>query len=618
MKLTRPEKGNITEWRQAATSPLMLGLLLAEFYGFKGWEGQRFTPYDHLIELDEHLVALCDGRLYDTGPGPIPRIRATYMSRRGFDLPPKVITHKNWYDTYDENGDLLHEGYVLRQAEGFNPKRPNDQLVHRLGVALPIRHGKSMLCSLLLPVWYMLQNPSTAIIVVGHTADFAHQALAGRVQPFLNNYMNILGIKKSGARLPKKMMHFQDGSYIMFTGIDVGVLGNAKRLGILDDPVAKLTDMDFDKFRRRQEEFYSGEWLGRATPVMGLPPVADVVVFSRAHIEDIAGKFIIEPGTTSSPQKRYYVLHKKALIKDDYGEERSLCEPMVRLDSLLETREQNPRVFQSQYQNDPRPVEGMGFPPMGEWPRYEVSKTARMDTTETLIDDKGVEVVPSVRFITIDLSGKATSRSDYTVFLVWDYSMEENKLFLRDVVRRRMEAADHMDALKALSAEYSSRIPIEYAVCEDAALAYNMMQTSQRDSGFLPFDLWISNRPGGCAGPKALSKNQRIGRYADAVRDQKVLLPRDTYDLAWWVSWQKEHDGWPLSTAHDDQMDAAADAVFEIDRIRLSQPIAKDSSKPEYGEYGYRHNAYETMEEKIETENFQGASFGHHNDVLGW
>ena len=629
----KPRPGSIAEWREAATSPMMLGLILSEHYGFRGFEGQRFIPYEHIQELDSCLTALCDGRLYESGPGRLPKIRATYRSLMPVDGQYQKLEtiHQDWYDVKDFNGEEIDPTrWILEEAKPYNPSRPDEELVYRLGVAMPIRHGKSLMCSMLLPVWYLLQNPYTSIIVVGHTAEFAHGALGRRVQSFLNKYSKILGLKCMDPKLGREMMNFESGqgieqgsSFIMFTGVDVGVLGNAKRLGVLDDPIKRLTDLSSEKFRERQNAFYSGEWLGRVTPVPGTPPAADVIVFSRAGLEDIAGKYIIKNGTLSEPRPRYYVLHRQALVKDeDTGEERSLCEPMVRKDTLLEIRELRPQAFQAQYQNDPRPIVGLGFPRMDEWPRYTVGQQENLESPAPLFVG-GRKIFPDVRFATIDLSGKATNRSDYTVVIIWDYSLKENLLFVRRVKRMRIEAADHIQEIKRACSEFESDMKVSYAVTESVALSFNLLQSAQRDPDYFGFDIWESNRPGGSVGVRALSKVQRITRYADAVREGLIVVPEETYDLEWWIPFKEEHETWPHVT-HDDQLDAAADAVFEVKRIMDNnwEPEVEEDLHPDYG---YKYNSREQLKfaEREEMDYTMGIGVGVDGGdlrlaLLGW
>ena len=624
--LPKPRPGSILEWREAATSPMMLGLILSEHYGFRGFEGQRFIPYEHIIELNDCLTALCDGRLYASGPGPLPKVRATYRSlfpKNGVHERLETV-HRDWYDTTDFDGkEIDPTQWILEEARPFNPSAINDELVYRLGVAMPIRHGKSLMCSMLLPVWYLIQNPYTSIIVVGHTAEFAHGALGRRVQSFLNKYAKILGLKAVDPKLGREMMNFESGtgietgsSFIMFTGVDVGVLGNAKRLGVLDDPIKRLTDLQSEKFRDRQNAFYSGEWLGRVTPVPGAPPPADVIVFSRAGLEDIAGKYIIKSGTISGPRPRYYVLHRQALVKDTQtGEERSLCEPMVRKDTLLEIRELRPQTFQAQYQNDPRPIIGLGFPRMEEWPTYTVGVQETLESPCPLFT-QGMKLYPDVRFATIDLSGKSTKRSDYTVVIIWDYNIEKNLLFVRHVKRMRIEAADHINEIKKACTSFESDMKVEYAVTESVALSYNLLQSAQRDPDYFGFDIWESNRPGGSVGARALSKTQRITRYADATREGMIILPQETYDLDWWIRWKEEHETWP-NVAHDDQLDAASDAVFETKRIidNHFEPVVEEELHPDF-KYTYNTQEQQRLAKREDIEYNMGG--GDHFSLLGW
>ena len=569
MDIPYPAKGNRAEWMEAATSPMMLGLILTRHYNYRGLDGQIFTPYEHIVELDELLVALCDGRLYESGPGPTPYIEAKYRPTKSTKRGLKTVVHLDWWDTTDDDGETINpEDWVLHSTKPYHPSKPGESLVNRLGVFLPIRHGKSMMCSLLLPVWYVLQNPATSVMVVGHTKDFGQDVLGGRVQNFLNNYMGIIGLVNPDPKLSKGRMNFKYGSNlstVIFSGVDVGVLGQAKRLGVLDDPVKSLKEMESEPFRERQYQFYAGEWLGRATLVPGQPPPVDVNVMSRIGLDDIAGRYIIEPGTFASPRKGYYVLHRSGLVKDEFGEH-ALCEPMVTTSRLLEARDLDPQVFQAQYQNDPKPVKGLGFPPMDSWPKYTTLPTTHNQLPVYKIDDIDDDIFPDVRICSIDLSGKVTNKSDFTVVGIYDYSLTYDMLFVRWITRLRLEAADHMGVIKNAANIPGERLP-DYGVTESVALSYNLLQLAERDPEFLGFPVMASNRPGGSQGPKALSKMQRFRLYADFVENRRVVVPKNVFDIPWYTDFEAEHDTWP-KTAHDDQLDTSADACFEIQRIK--------------------------------------------------
>ena len=588
MQIPNPRPGDRAEWMQAATSPMMLGLILSKHHKFRGMEGQEFTPYPHIQELDRILKALCDGHLWDSGPGAHPLVRAYYrpIESKPTDTGLREVIYNDWFDrvgsTIDDPGGpgIDTSKWVLHKSEAFHPSHPNEEIVTRLGVFLPIRHGKSLMCSVLLPVWYLLQNAATSVMVVGHTKDFGQGELGRRVQTFLFNYMGTMGLQCADSKLSREKMNFkyqQHMSTIMFSGVDVGVLGMAKRLGVLDDPVKKLTDMESEAFRHRQYVFYGDEWLGRATLVPGQPPPVDVNVMSRVAMDDLAGKFMIEDGHMAKARPGYFVLHRQGLVVDEYGEH-SLCEPMVTTERLLEAREKTPEMFQAQYQNDPRPVQGLGFPPLDEWPTYTLKSGGTFEGYPVYrVDGIEEDVHVDVRFASIDLSGKVTKRSDFTVVAIWDYNLKHDRLMLRDLKRLRMEAADHMFEIKELCAVPGEE-PVEYAVTENVPLSYNLLQSAERDAGFLGFDLWSSFRPGGMAGPKAMSKQQRFRVYADAVEDGRVVLPLETFDLAWWMEFKKEHEGWP-KVAHDDQLDVCADAVFETQRIKENNPRESSSKK---------------------------------------
>ena len=347
-KIECPRPGDLKEWQEAATSPLRMLQILSEHYGMRGLDGQKIMPYPHVVELDRYIEALCKGRLYASGPGPFPRITASYLNAG----TGAVIsgTHRDWYDQ-KLNDQIIPDGYFLSEFSAEHPTT-REPVVTKCGVGYPTRFGKSFMCSLATPAWYVLLNPVTRVLVGGHTARFAESELGARMARFVRVYGPKMG--RPVARDPSmSTVEFADTSSIFFFGIDTGVIGRTKRLGILDDPVKNFQEAKSVEYRAKQARFYTGEWSMRDTHVPGLPPPCELMALSRIHPEDLAGLFVFDREDATKPRDGWSVLHLAALIEDENGVERSSCESMRRTKELQKFRADDPYTFQSQCQNDP-------------------------------------------------------------------------------------------------------------------------------------------------------------------------------------------------------------------------------------------------------------------------
>jgi len=140
------------------------------------------------------------------------------------------------------------------------------------------------------------------------------------------------------------------------------------------------------------------------------------------------------------------------------------------------------------------------------------------------------------RFATIDTAYTTNTWSDYSVFSVWDFSREHQVLFLRQVVRARVESPELECWLRTNAAAYGCR----FVGVEDVTSGKQLIQQVIRSGG-------VTIRP-----LKAdKDKVSRALPYAQAVGQGKVLLPKGE---EWVMPWIEEHSTFPFGT-HDDMVD---------------------------------------------------------------
>ena len=568
ISVPNPRPYDHQEWMEACTSPLVMLLALAKHHGLVGLDSQAITPYPHVVELDRHIEALCKGRLYASGPGPMPKITASYRNPGTNDLISGE--HPDWY-TQTIRGHKIPDGYFLEEISYVHPHN-GEALITSCGVFYPTRYGKSFMCSLASPAWYVLLNPVTRVLVGGHTARFAEAELGSRMQRFLRQYAAVIG--RPLARDPgMSQMEFADTSSITFFGIDTGVIGRTKRFGVLDDPAKSFREVKSEETRARHGRFFTGEWGLRDTFVPGFPPPCELHVASRIHPEDLAGTYVVSPTDPTKPREGWAVLHLKALITDADGTERSSCEAMRRTADLKVLRTAEPYVFYSQCQNSPILSEVDGFPKDGEWPTYRVSADGGLIPLAG--PQTGEELSLDLRFATLDLAGSKNRQADWTVVAVWDYHRSSRQLFLRHICRKRVELVDHMRWAREELAPWHSAYPINHATVESGPISLLMLQSAGREPGYLGFNLWEPNRA--TSGPTAMSKQKRHEIYAQAAHDGRVLIPAE--EKPWYRLWISEHELWP-SSSKDDQLDVGADAVLEANRHSSHVPASEQRKDP--------------------------------------
>lgn len=120
---------------------------------------------------------------------------------------------------------------------------------------------------------------------------------------------------------------------------------------IIDDPI-KPEDAYSDTVRERVNERFDSTIRSRVnsrnTPI--------IIIMQRLHPEDLCGYLIDSEG------EEWTVLSLPALSVDEEGKEHALWEFKHTVDELKKLRKVNEVVFDSQYQQDPSPREGLLFP----------------------------------------------------------------------------------------------------------------------------------------------------------------------------------------------------------------------------------------------------------------
>ena len=251
-----------------------------------------------------------------------------------------------------------------------------DGHLDRLIVTVPVRHGKSLLCSQRFPLWYMGKNPGSEII---------HAAYGGQlVSDFGANMRNLTMnpahrdvfpecILSQDQKAANRWTTRQGGIYVA-AGVGGGITGRGMDLGVVDDPLRGREDAESQRIRDKVWQWYQNDFYTRL-----LPGGRIVIVGSRWHEDDLIGRLL-------ENNDGWHVIHHKAL--SDEGE--ALWPARYGLDALARIREQvGNRAWQALYQGEPSPDTGTFFdrasihldeaPPTSEMRVYGASDYAVTD-----------------------------------------------------------------------------------------------------------------------------------------------------------------------------------------------------------------------------------------------
>ena len=160
---------------------------------------------------------------------------------------------------------------------------------------------------------------------------------------------------------------------------------------VIDDPIKPedaLSDVRREKVNQRFETTIRNRVNSRGTPI--------VIIMQRLHEEDLCGYLMrAEPG-------QWEVLSLPAILKSPGGGERPLWEFKHRLDELHAIRRINPYVFDTQYMQNPTPLEGLLY---GKFRTYReipyTNRRIRKNYTDTA--DTGKDRLCSIDYLDTEI-----------------------------------------------------------------------------------------------------------------------------------------------------------------------------------------------------------------------
>lgn len=162
----------------------------------------------------------------------------------------------------------------------------------RVILTTPPRTGKSVLTSQVLPVWALMRDPDTEVVVKSYGDDLAeeHSAAARRM---ISENPEVVGISLAADKRSVGRWRVEGHRGGMLAGgILSATTGFGSDLLIIDDPVKGAQEADSPAYRRRLVNEFRASLLTRL-----MPGGSAIVVLTRWHEEDIAGELLAEPGS---------------------------------------------------------------------------------------------------------------------------------------------------------------------------------------------------------------------------------------------------------------------------------------------------------------------------------
>lgn len=422
----------------------------------------------------------------------------------------------------------------------------------RLVISMPPQEGKSQRGSRWFPLWALTQNRDLRIGVVSFELGMARRWGRTIRDDIAMNPQLELRVRDDLSAQHEWQLAGHDGG-VYAAGIGGALTGRPLDLLIIDDPFKDRVEADSRVYRERAWSW----WTDVGGPRLA-PGASTVLIQTRWHEDDLAGKLL-----AAEDGHLWQVLNIPA--QADHDPAKGQTDPLGRRPGeFLESARgrtaaqweaikvrSGSRTWAALYQGRPSPAAGDVWE-RDWWGEYR--------TPLWVEQPNGSRFVPRANGAGIliqswDMAFKDTKGSDYVVGQVW--FTDGVDAYLLDQVRARLAFPATAKAVVELSARWPQAV---LKLVEDKANGPAVIAALRRRVPGL-----VAEEPHG-------SKESRAAAVAPFIEAGNVHLPAP--EIAPWVSeFLEETAGFP-NGAHDDQVDAASQALT---RLLLTPLLAGDT-----------------------------------------
>ncbi|MCW5686031.1 MAG: phage terminase large subunit [Pseudolabrys sp.] len=398
----------------------------------------------------------------------------------------------------------------------------------RLIVTIPPRHLKSHAISIAFPAWVLGHEPSKQILSVTYAQDLsdnlARQSRGIMLSPFYQSLFD--------TRLAREALHdfgTTQGGYRLSTSVEGVLTGRGADIIIIDDPL-KADDALSETRRKGVNTWYDNTLRSRLN---NQETGAIIIVMQRLHADDLVAHV--------QQHEHWDVVSLPAIAEQDevhefdtaYGRRTAhrkmgeILQPSLISAKTLE-RQRSAMTeynFAAQYQQNPQPETGNIV--QRNWLKYynEKEKPASFE----------------IVLQSWDTANKNTELANYSVCTTW--GIKENKIYLLDVFREKLDFPDLKKAVKRLVKQFSPH----FVLIEDKASGTSLIQELHSENYSMVQAAPTSD------GDKVMRLRAQTAKFEGGF----VLLPNKA---PWLSAYTSELISFPNSK-HDDQIDSTVFAL---------------------------------------------------------
>jgi predicted phage terminase large subunit-like protein len=418
----------------------------------------------------------------------------------------------------------------------------------RLLISMPPQEGKTSRVTKIGALWALARNPELRLGI----ASYAQSLAEGFGRDIRNTISGFDGTENTldlGLRIAQdygsakrwQLAGHRGGAVCV--GIGSGLTGRALEALIIDDPFADAEQAGSSYYRDRVWDW----WQSVGAPRLA-PAAPAIVVLTRWHEDDLAGRL-----TAAEDGHRWRVINIPALAdhdpakgqSDPLGREPGEWLQSARGRTVAEWEQiriqAGSRVFAALYQGRPSPDQGNVW--LRQWWRryHEPLWSQHPDRPDAYLVHECDEMLMSW-----DMAFKDLKSSDFVVGQV--YARRGANVYLLDQVHKRLSFTDTLTAFAAMVARWPQA---GRKLVEDKA------------NGTAIIDTLKSKIPGIVPVTPHESKYARASAVAPFIEAGNVFLPAADVALFDADALVDEAAGFP-NAAHDDQVDAASQALAEL------------------------------------------------------
>ena len=264
-------------------------------------------------------------------------------------LRPETPLFRDWLPQVSPTyrWDWPHLRYLQDRLQ-----RVADGSLKRLIISCPPRHGKTEQGTVRYPVYRLVQNLHTRVIIAAYNAT-----LARKFSRKARRIARALHLPLSTERDAAEEWETLQGGGVRAVGVGEGVTGQGADLILIDDPVKSREEAESEVYRDKTYDWYTDDLYSRCEP-----NAAIVITMTRWHEDDLVGRIL-----ASEDAGQWEVVNLPALAEanDPLGrtEGQALCPDRYDETALAGIqRVQTAYSFGALYQGHPTAREGSMFP----------------------------------------------------------------------------------------------------------------------------------------------------------------------------------------------------------------------------------------------------------------